>query len=76
MPLKAKLDVSAVRIAYPIAHELAGWFFRVEKLASSRWRASGTDLYGRRVACEGENADVLFKAVSTARQMPERDNAA
>lgn len=69
MPLETKLSIHAVVAAYPIAHELEGWFFKVERLSASHWRAQGTDLSGRKVSCDGQSEDVLFECVSHAKAM-------
>jgi hypothetical protein len=65
-----KLHLPAVLQEYPIAHELGGWFFRLDALPKSRWRARGTDLWGRTVVCEGSSPDVLFECVSRAKRVP------
>jgi hypothetical protein len=64
-----KLELRDVLRQYPIAHELAGWFFRLDALPRSRWRAQGTDLWGRTVVCDGSSEDVLFDCVSKAKRL-------
>jgi hypothetical protein len=66
----SKPALAAVLAEYPIAHELEGWFFRLERLSARHWRARGIDLAGRQVSCEGQNEDVLYECVSRAKGMP------
>jgi hypothetical protein len=57
---------------YPIAHELEGWYFRVDRVAATVWRAEGTDLWGRKVSCEGSSVDVLLDCVTLAKEVRAR----
>lgn len=63
--MKPKIDEVLKR--YPIAHELAGWYFRIEETAPDQWRAIGVDLIGNRVIAEGRTSDVLLQCVSDAK---------
>jgi hypothetical protein len=70
MAAKPQQNLSAVLARYPIAHELEGWYFRLETLSHDHWLAQGVTLSGQQVACEGSSADVLLTCVSKAKAMP------
>jgi hypothetical protein len=51
-----------VRLAYPIAGRVDGWFFRVEEKSPGGWLAEGADLWGRKVSRMGGDPDALLAA--------------
>ena len=59
--LVEKLSESEVLRRYPIADRFEGWYFRLEETSNNYWHAEGTDLWGRRVACNGSDEDALLR---------------
>ena len=55
-----KFPESQVQSLYPIAGRLNGWYFRLEETSNNYWRAEGTDLWGRKVACDGSDEEALL----------------
>jgi hypothetical protein len=49
-----------VKLRYPIADLVDGWFFRAEEVSAGVYAVEGTDLWGRTVARKGANLDELL----------------
>lgn len=55
-----KLDEETVRLDYPIAGRVPGWFFSIKEQSNNVYRVEGTDLWGRTVSEIGTNPDRLL----------------
>jgi hypothetical protein len=65
-----KMREDEVLNQYPINGSLQGWFFRLEETSNCAWTAEGTDLWGRKVSCQGTDEDsTLEKCVAMAVQI-------
>jgi hypothetical protein len=72
-----KLDPAALIATYPIANQIAGWFFRIEETSMGAYLVEGTDLWGRKVRRDGHDPDVaLNRCVEDAVQIIASSNAA
>lgn len=48
-----KLDEIEVLKDFPITGAVPGWYFRTREASNCHWVCEGTDLWGRRVGCDG-----------------------
>ena len=56
-----KLSESEVLKQYPIGGRFDGWYFRIKETSSNAWLAEGTDLWGRKVSCQGNEEVALLQ---------------
>lgn len=56
-----KLSESEVLKQYPIGGRLDGWYFRLYETSNNAWLAEGTDLWGRKVSCQGNDEAALLQ---------------
>ncbi len=40
---------------FPIDELVPGWFFRVREISNNAWQADGSDQWGRKVSCQGND---------------------
>lgn len=64
--LVEKLDASKIVRAFPLAELLPGWFFRVRETSAGAYLAEGTDLWGRKVAHQGDDPEMLLQQCITS----------
>ena len=50
-----KAREAEVLASYPIRGSVPGWYFKLEETSNGAWAAEGTDLWGRKVACQGSD---------------------
>lgn len=58
-PIQRKSD-KEMRQDYPIADRLPDWYFRITETSNNAWLAEGSDLWGRKVSCQGYDQDELL----------------
>jgi hypothetical protein len=61
-------DPLALAKEFPITDRLPNWFFRVTERSAGAWQGEGIDLWGRRVASQGNDPDqVVNECIAMAR---------
>lgn len=45
---------------YPLQAGVDGWSFRLTETSNGAWLAEGMDLWGRKVACQGSDEELLL----------------
>ena len=58
-----KLSESELLESFPIRGEIDGWFFRIKEKSNNAWEAEGSDLWGRKVYCQGHDPEELLAEV-------------
>ena len=56
-----KLSEAEVASQFPIRRSITGWHFRLHETSNGVWLAEGTDLWGRRVSCQGTDEEALLQ---------------
>ena len=56
-----KLSEAEVTNTFPIRRSIQGWYFRLDETSNGTWLAEGTDLWGRRVSCQGTDEEALLQ---------------
>ena len=56
-----KLSEAEVAIQFPIRGSIDGWHFRLTETSNGAWLAEGTDLWNRRVSCQGTDEQALLQ---------------
>ena len=59
----AKLSESELLESFPIKGEIDGWYFRINETSSNSWEAEGSDLWGRKIYCQGHDPEELLAEV-------------
>ena len=60
-----KFTESEILRDFPIAGELDGWFFRSKETSNNVWEVEGSDLWGRKVYCQGNSLNELIAQAKT-----------
>jgi hypothetical protein len=56
-----KLSEAELASEFPIQGSVEGWRFRLTESSNGAWLAEGSDSWGRRVACQGMDEEVLLR---------------
>ena len=65
-----KLDPISVATTFPLHNLLQGWYFRLRETSAGCYAAEGTDLWGHRVSCQGDDQQkVLGEVVEQAKSL-------
>lgn len=56
-----KQSPAEVKKHYPLDAGIEGWYFRLTETSNNAWLAEGTDLWGRKVSCQGSDEELLLK---------------
>ncbi len=46
---------------YPIKGKVEGWFFRTYETSNNAWEVEGSDQWGRKVYCQGNDPEALLE---------------
>jgi len=66
----ARRPEEELKLEFPMAGIVEGWFFRVDEVSAGAYLAEGIDVWGRRVSCSGTDPDELLeRCVKDAREI-------
>ena len=71
-----KIPESEILERYPIKSAIAGWYFRTIETSNNAWQLEGSDVWGRKVSCQGcDPVRLIIEAEAMAKNIQERTSA-